>query len=139
MGTTQKGRVFGLYIAPESTTTFGLVGGARTLQVSAGTDTIDVASKDTDDWADFIAGRRDVTIRTDHLYQYDDTAQDTLYDAYFGTRIVEFRISSGVSGDNHIGGTALITRYDKNMDDNDVAQASVELRVKGEMWRTTIT
>lgn len=55
-----------------------LVGEAQSFALHFSQSTIDVTSKDSDDWGDFLAGRKEWTIDFSGLYIYSDVAQKAL-------------------------------------------------------------
>jgi predicted secreted protein len=117
-----------------------LVGVSRTLAFNNGRSTIDITTKDSSDWDDFLSSRRTITISDEALYAFDDGAQAELWTAYYSDAgTVLWRVSSGVVGDTQFDGSAVVTGLNMQADDGEVATLSIELQVKGAITRVTLT
>lgn len=55
-----------------------VLGGQRSVSVNFAQGTIDVSSRDSARWGEYLAGRRDWTIDFEALYIYDDVAKRVL-------------------------------------------------------------
>lgn len=111
------------------------VGGQRDCNLSIGGEAIDVSSKDTDQWAENLAGRSDWTADGESITMIDPDAEElepTIRELFLslskGTKI-DAEIS--MPGNVRFTGTAIVTSLDFGAPDNDAATSSWEVQGDG--------
>lgn len=106
-----------------------VLGGQRGATLNRSAETIDVTSKDSDDWAESIPGKKSWSIDADGVYVISDAAYATLETNFLaGTTIVAYiQFPSGKKYE----GTCMITDFPIEMPYDDLATYSVSLTGTG--------
>jgi len=105
-------------------------------------DTIDATNKDGGEYKEFLIGLAGWTMNAEGLFEEDGgvtgiSAKDLLDDIIAGTPITVV-MTSNVSGDIKVSGSAIITSFAWNAPVNDVATFSVALQGTGSLTVGTI-
>ena len=105
-------------------------------------DTIDATNKDGGEYKEFLIGLAGWTMNAEGLFEEDGgvtgiSAKDLLDDIIAGTPITVV-MTSNVSGDIKVSGSAIITSFAWNTPVNDVATFSVALQGTGSLTVGTI-
>jgi TP901-1 family phage major tail protein len=105
-------------------------------------DTIDATNKDGGAYKEFLVGLAGWTMNAEGIFEEDGgvtgiSAKDLLDDVIAGTPITVV-MTSNVSGDLKVSGSAIITSFSWNAPVNDVATFSVALQGTGTLTVGTI-
>ena len=106
-------------------------------------DTIDATNKDGGDYKEFLVGLAGWTMNAEGIFEEDGgvtgiSAKELLDDIIAGTAITVV-MTSNVSGDLKVSGSAIITSFSWNAPVNDVATFSVALQGTGTLTVGTVT
>ncbi len=106
-------------------------------------DTIDATNKDGGAYKEFLVGLAGWTMNAEGIFEEDGgvtgiSAKDLLDDIIAGTAITVV-MTSNVSGDLKVTGSAIITSFSWNAPVNDVATFSVALQGTGTLTVGTVT
>jgi TP901-1 family phage major tail protein len=105
-------------------------------------DTIDATNKDGGQYKEFLVGLAGWTMNAEGIFEEDASAtgvsaKDLLDDVVAGTAITVV-MTSNVSGDLKVTGSAVITSFSWNAPVNDVATFSVSLQGSGSLTIGTV-
>lgn len=105
-------------------------------------DTIDATNKDGGQYKEFLVGLAGWTMNAEGIFEEDGSAtgvsaKDLLDDVIAGTAITVV-MTSNVSGDLKVTGSAIITSFAWNAPVNDVATFSVSLQGSGSLTVGTV-
>ena len=105
-------------------------------------DTIDATNKDGGDYKEFLVGLAGWTMNAEGIFEEDGgvtgiSTKDLLDDIIAGTPITVI-MTSNVSGDLKVSGSAIITSFSWNAPVNDVSTFSVALQGTGSLTVSTI-
>jgi len=105
-------------------------------------DTIDATNKDGGQYKEFLVGLAGWTMNAEGIFEEDGSAtgvsaKDLLDDVIAGTAITVV-MTSNVSGDLKVTGSAVITSFAWNAPVNDVATFSVSLQGSGSLTVGTV-
>ena len=111
------------------------IGGQQNCSLSLEADTIDISNKNSDGWADFIAGARSWTVSCDGQFITDDAGQKALMAAFVDGENVKVRMKTKDEAENAVffGGEAAITSIELEAAYDDVCTLSLELQGKGKL------
>lgn len=111
------------------------IGGQQNCSLSLEADTIDISNKNSDGWADFIAGARSWTVSCDGQFITDDAGQQALMAAFVAGENVTIEMKTGEGAENQVffGGEAAITSIELEAAFDDVCTLSLELQGKGKL------
>jgi len=135
MPTTGKfnAKLFGVYNGST------LISHATEASIEFSGDTIDVTTKDNNDWGDFLLGRKSCTINVSALRAFDATyGADDLFTAFTNNTALTIKFSTEVTGDKYYTGTFYVTSLSENAPDNEGASYSATFTGAGQVTSATV-
>lgn len=135
MATTGKvnGTKIGLYVGGV------LVASATSHTLNIEANMIDVSSKDSAGWAEFIGGQKTWSIDGEYLFHFDAAnGYEELYDSWNARTSVTAMFSTEVSGDIKFSGSAFVTSLPLEAPMEDATTYSVSLQGTGALTKGTV-
>lgn len=117
---------------------------AQSCSLSVNMDTIDITTKDSSGWNEFIGGVRNFTLSADGLMDFNSTATDTEFDQLFdqlnGRTAVDFTftLAATASGDYFYTGDGFITSIEISGGTEDAPTYSVSIQGTGVLTQTDV-
>lgn len=133
---------------------YEVIAHAQSAELTLDMDTVDVSSKDTGSWKDFIAGSKSWSISSDHTLSTDTNGFSLLFDKYITGEYVKVKIGiakeaaeDGVpdagwtqdttSGNIALEGEAMVTALPLSMPNGASATFKMTLTGKGKIVKTS--
>lgn len=117
---------------------------SQTCSLSINMDTIDITTKDSSGWNEFIGGAKSFTLSADGLMDFNSTGTDTEFDQLFdqlsGRTAVDFTftLASTTSGDYFYTGDGYITSLEVSGGTEDAPTYSVSIQGTGALTQTDV-
>lgn len=103
-------------------------------------ETIEVTSKDSGGWAEFISGKKSATASAEGFVDPDSSHNfDELYDIITSDSNVTFKYTDEVVGNYRYEGNLLITSLERSSEFESAESFSVEFQVTGQPSKVSIT
>ena len=103
-------------------------------------DTIETSTKDSNDWSEFLAGRRSSTFSVDGLVALDSSYNVSyLFGLINAQTTVTLRFSTEVTGDKYYQASAVVTSLDISAANNEAVSFSASFQGTGPVSEVTLT
>ena len=109
------------------------VDGQQTLTINRSAETIEVNSKSEAGWKDSLVGLREWSIDSDALYIPSADSHKALATAFDGGEPICIKVYNGKTKKGMFGGLGIITEYNCEFPEDDVATASISIQGKGQL------
>lgn len=129
MATSGKDYLLQVNTGTEMSPTWTTVAGQRDVSFTRSQGTIDITSKDSNRWKEFIYGNREWSLELDHLVELADGGFQQLESMYENQEIIQVRIMEEDSGT--ATGSALLTEFSYDAPEEGEASASATLQGSG--------
>jgi len=135
MGTPAAGRITTLSIATAliPSVVFTAISGSRDLNLTLNRETIDVTSRDSAGWKQFISGDATAGISGDVVYQEDDLGQQELTNLVFSgvPTKVRFRPLGLATGNDEYEADCIVTKADISSPVSGEMSMAFEFKISG--------
>lgn len=116
------------------------VNGSTSQSMSNTADMIEVTTKDSNNFKEFLAGELGATINVEGMWDEGATyGYSDLFAAYKARTAIAFIFGGTTSGDEIYTGSCLISQLDVNGPKNEASTWSATLQVTGEVSASTVT